>query len=130
MVDTAWVSFAVTGDSGEAGGSVATCEARPPVLTLLRGLGYLPAGQLAKERRRHRLGGWELALDQVAGLGYFCELRRLGPDERDAAAVLAALGLSGARTTTDSYLTLWEAARAALAPPAEPMAVSVPGMTR
>ena len=117
--DTAWVSFVAIGEAGEAGGLVATCEARPPVLMLLRGLGYQPAGQLAAERRRHRLGGWDLALDHVAGLGYFCELRRLGPDERDAGAVLAALGLSGARTTTESYLALWAAARAALGTNAE-----------
>ena len=123
--DTAWVSFAATGEAGEADGAVATCEARPRVLTLLRGLGYRPAGQLATERRRHRLGGWELALDHVAGLGYFCELRRFGPDERDAAAVLAALGLSGARTTTESYLALWAEAQTALAPP-DDLAVNPP----
>ncbi|HET8631469.1 MAG TPA: CYTH domain-containing protein [Thermomicrobiales bacterium] len=112
--DTAWVSFAPDGP----GGPVAVYEARPRVLDLLAGLGYRAIGEVRKARRRYRLAGWELALDHVAGLGYFCELRHFG-GEPDAATLLAALGLTGARTTAATYLALLREAEAAFAP-AEP----------
>lgn len=119
--DAAWVSFAAVGVGDAAPPPIVTCEARPRVLTLLHGLGYTPAGRLCKERRRYGLDGWELALDRVAGLGHFCELRR--PDAgtvgaRERAAVLAALGLAGIRTTGATYLELWREARAGATPPA------------
>ncbi|HEX5502020.1 MAG TPA: CYTH domain-containing protein [Thermomicrobiales bacterium] len=108
--DTAWVSFGRDG----AGAPVATYEARPRVLDLLAGLGYRPTGEVRKTRRRYRLDGWEVALDHVAGLGYFCELRHDGgAPARDAAAILAALGLAGARATTATYLALTHEAGAA-----------------
>jgi adenylate cyclase class IV len=112
--DTAWVSFRDPGDGSTA--QVATHEARPRFLPLLHNLGYRDAGQLTKLRRRYCLGGWEFALDHVAGLGRYCELRQVAPDPRDAAQIAAMLGLAGAETTIATYLTLAEAARAAFAP--------------
>ena len=108
--DIAWVSFA-RGDG--AGRAIETHEARPRIAGLLLGLGYQSAGRVLKERRRYALGGWEIALDLVAGLGYFCELRRIGADARDRAAVLDALGLAGARLTTATYLALRQEAQEA-----------------
>jgi adenylate cyclase class IV len=110
--DTAWVSFL----NPDGPPQVVTYEARPRVLTLLYSLGYSDAGSLAKERRRYRLDGWEIALDRVAGLGHFCELRRVAPDDRDAGAIAALLGLSGARATNETYLALWHEAQAPLGP--------------
>jgi hypothetical protein len=101
--DTAWVSFPNPDNPPQ----VVTYEARPRVLTLLHSLGYSDAGRLVKERARYRLGGWEIALDRVAGLGHFCELRRVAPDDRDARAIATILGLDGARMTGETYLALW-----------------------
>lgn len=115
--DVAWVSFARP--AGRPGvraaetGPIEAHEARPRVLALLRGLGYGATGEVTKERRRYQLGGWEVTLDRVAGLGHFCELRRTGPDAREAADIAAALGLGGARTTAETYLALQREARAA-----------------
>jgi adenylate cyclase class IV len=111
--DTAWVSFRA------AGGGFATYEARPRILPLLHNLGYHDAGRVTKLRQRHRLGGWEIALDQVAGLGHYCELRQIGADARDSAEIAALLGLGGAATTEASYRALAESERAAFAEPAD-----------
>lgn len=111
--DTAWVSFPRDDSNGRP--TIVTYEARPRVLALLPSLGYTAAGQVRKARRRYRTGGWEIALDLVAGLGYCGELRRVGSDERDQEALIAALGLSGARTTTAPYRDLVLEAREALA---------------
>ena len=54
-----------------------------------------------------------MTLDRVAGLSHFCELRRVGPDAREAAAIAVALGLGGARTTAETYLALQRETRAA-----------------
>ncbi len=112
--DTAWVSL----PSADAAPRIATYEARPRVLTLLHALGYTDAGLLTKERRRYRLDGWEIALDQIAGLGHFCEVRRLARsvtsneggepgDDSSLRAIAARLGLGGARTTSATYRELW-----------------------
>lgn len=101
--DTAWVSF----PNPESPPQIVTYEARPRVLTLLHHLGYSDAGRLVKERVRYRLGGWEITLDRIVGLGHFCELRRVGPDDRDASAIAAILDLGGARVTGETYLALW-----------------------
>jgi adenylate cyclase class IV len=91
--DTAWVSFALADNPTQ----VVTYEARPRVVPLLHSLGYSEVGQLTKERQRYRLGGWEIALDRVAQLGHFCELRRVSADKRDLAAIVTALGFDTVR---------------------------------
>lgn len=100
--DTAWVSCTEAGDAAR----IATYEARPRILPLLHNLGYNGAGSLTKERRRYRLGGWEIALDRVAQLGHFCELRRVAADERDLKTVAAALGLAAVARTGKTYRAL------------------------
>ena len=111
--DTAWASFRRAGEDETR--PIATYEARPRILPLLHNLGYRDAGLLTKLRRRYRLGGWEIALDRVAGLGRYCELRRVADDARDASEIAALLGLAGAETTTATYLALWHAEQAAFA---------------
>jgi adenylate cyclase class IV len=100
--DTAWVSYA-------EGGLIATHEARPRILTLLRNLGYNEVGSVSKTRRRYRLGGWEIALDQVAQLGHFCELRRVTADDCALDTLIAALGLTTIARTKDTYRQLQRA---------------------
>jgi adenylate cyclase class IV len=111
--DTAWVSFR----QGCAGtpSRIATYEARPRILPLLHNLGYRDAGCLTKLRRRYCLGGWEIALDHVAGLGRYCELRQVASDWRDASEIAALLGLTSVETLTATYLALWEAEHTAFA---------------
>ena len=111
--DTAWVSFREA-----EGGGIATYEARPRILPLLHNLGYHDAGRVTKLRQRHRLGGWEITLDQVAGLGHYCELRQIEAEARGSAEIAALLGLGGAATTDASYRALAEAEQAAFADPA------------
>lgn len=111
--DTAWVSFDQSCNGTTT--RIATHEARPRILPLLHNLGYRDAGQLTKLRRRYCLGGWEIALDHVAGLGRYCELRQVAHDTRDAAEIAALLGLDGAEQTTATYLALREAEQAAFA---------------
>lgn len=103
--DTAWVSYPEAHDPAV----IATHEARPRVVPLLRNLGYRWQGRLLKERRRYRQGGWELTLDRVAHLGYFCELRQITGDQRDLDTTLACLGLATIRQTTASYWSLVQA---------------------
>jgi adenylate cyclase class IV len=112
--DTAWVSFCQSCDGTTP--RIATHEARPRILPLLHNLGYRDAGRLTKLRRRYCLDGWEIALDQVAGLGRYCELRRVAHDPREATEIAALLGLDGAETTTASYRDLWAAEHAVFAP--------------
>lgn len=100
--DTAWVSY----DKRTESKGIATHEARPRVLPLLRNLGYSEVGTLVKIRRRYRLGGWEIALDRVAQLGQYCELRRVAADDRDLAALIALLGLCTIEQTASSYWRL------------------------
>lgn len=116
VADTAWVSFRARGKAA----AIVTGEARPRVVTLLAGLGYRAAGEVALSRRHYRLDGWELALDRVVGLGYFCEVRRVAPDRHDLEAVLARLGLAGAHRTTRLYRDLAREAETAVVTPDEP----------
>jgi len=102
--DTAWVSFALADNPAQ----VATYEARPRVVPLLHNLGYSEVGQLVKARQRYRLGGWEIALDRVAQLGHFCELRRVAADERDLGAIVAALGFGTVAHTGATYRSMQE----------------------
>ena len=100
--DTAWVSFSLADNPAQ----VATYEARPRVVPLLHNLGYGEVGQLVKERQRYRLGGWEIALDRVAQFGHFCELRRVGADDRDLTAVVRALGFDAVARTGATYRSM------------------------
>lgn len=86
-------------------------------LALLEALGFAPAAEVRKTRSVHRAGGFEVALDEVPGLGAFVELERVLPEgadraeaEREAAALLASWGLDA--TERASYLELLERARA------------------
>ncbi len=107
--DTAWVSYADT----TADSAITTHEARPRVLPLLRNLGYREQGKVRKERRRYRHGGWEIALDRVAQLGYFCEIRQVAADQRGLATIAATLGLDTlTQTATPYWLLVQDAQRA------------------
>lgn len=82
----------------------------------LEATGFRLAAEVRKRRHHHRLAGWEVALDEVPGLGWFVELERQVPEgadtaqaERDAMALLAAWGL--ASTERRSYLEMLEALR-------------------
>lgn len=98
--DTAWVSYT-------EGDRIETHEARPRILPLLHNLGYREAGIVLKTRQRFRLGGWEIALDRVAQLGHFCELRRVDNDDRDLMALVSELGLTTIARTAATYRQLW-----------------------
>ncbi len=100
--DTAWVSYVERAEPER----IATHEARPRILPLLRSLGYSETDTLLKIRRRYRLGGWEIALDRVAQLGQYCELRRVAADDRDCAELIALLGLATLARTASPYLRL------------------------
>lgn len=78
---------------------------------LLEALGFVPVMEVRKRRSLFRHAGFEVALDEVPGLGTFVELERQLPEgaprdgaERDAAALLASWGLAG--TERRSYLEL------------------------
>lgn len=80
---------------------------------LLSGLGFAPAAEVRKTRAVHEVAGFEVALDEVPGLGVFVELERTLPEgadragaEREALALLASWGLT--RTERASYVELLE----------------------
>ena len=100
--DTAWVSF----PDATLAARIATYEARPRVVALLHQLGYAETDRVIKERRRYRLGGWEIALDRVAGVGHCCEMRRVSADARDLKALVAVLGLTAVEQTGSTYRAL------------------------
>lgn len=84
--------------------------------SLLEALGFARAAEVRKTRALYRHAGFEVALDDVPGLGLFVELERALPEgaaregaERDAFALLAAWGLHA--TERASYLELLERAR-------------------
>lgn len=81
---------------------------------LLQALGFRLVRVVRKTRAVHRHAGFEVALDDVPGLGAFVEVERQLPDdaprdeaEREARALLASWGL--ASTERRSYLELLEA---------------------
>lgn len=83
---------------------------------LLEALGFRLAAEVRKTRAVHEAGGFEVALDDVPGLGAFVELERVmgeGADraaaERDARELLAAWGIH--ETERRSYLEMLDAAR-------------------
>lgn len=78
---------------------------------LLEGLGFSLVAEVRKRRALFHVSGFEVAFDEVPGLGAFVELERSLPEgtpreaaERDAFALLAAWGLR--ETERRSYLEL------------------------
>lgn len=87
-----------------------------PADELLRALGFRPAMTVRKRREVRHAGGFEVAWDEVPGLGVFVELERQvpegvprGPVEAEALALLRSWGLE--RTERASYLELLQRAR-------------------
>ena len=83
---------------------------------LLEALGFARAAEVRKRRSLFHAAGFEVAWDEVPGLGVYVELERALPEgasreaaERDAFALLASWGLDG--TERASYLELLERAR-------------------
>lgn len=90
----------------------------PTAALLLEALGFSRVAEVRKTRAHHRHAGFEVALDDVPGLGLFVELERALPEgepreeaERDAFALLASWGLHA--TERASYLELLERTRRA-----------------
>ena len=71
---------------------------------LLSAIGYEKILSVEKRRRVWRLGGCEVALDELPLLGSFVEIE--GPDEERIAEVQEDLGLSGLPHIPESYATL------------------------
>jgi len=71
---------------------------------LLAALGYHKALAFNKRRRLWRLGGCEVALDELPLVGAFVEIE--GPDSGTIAHVQKMLGLSDVPHVMDSYATL------------------------
>lgn len=86
---------------------------------LLEALGFHRTVRLRKRRERHRLGGLEVTLDEVEGLGWFAEVEAVGPDPAAAQASvedgLRRLGLDRLPRLRESYVELALAAGAAAA---------------
>ncbi len=72
----------------------------------LEALGYKKTLIYQKKRRLWRLGGCEVALDELPLLGTFVEIE--GPDEKRIAAVQEKLGLSDLQHIPESYACLME----------------------
>lgn len=88
---------------------------------LVEALGFAAVAEVRKRRAHHRAAGFDVALDEVPGLGWFVELERVLPEdapraeaEREARQLLAAWGI--AETVRASYLELLRE-RAAARPP-------------
>lgn len=85
---------------------------------LLEALGFRPAARLVKQRDAWSLGGCEVAIDHIEGLGWFVEVEA-GEGLNDPAAaiqdILATLGLGDRTKVTDSYLGMALAQGAAAA---------------
>lgn len=88
----------------------------PAADALLAALGFRLVAEVRKTRALHEAEGFEVALDDVPGLGAFVELERVLPDgaarddaERDAFALLRAWGLH--ETERRSYLEMLLAIR-------------------
>lgn len=98
--DIATVSF--TRESGD----IVRAETRPRVTALLTRLGYRLAQTFEVVHLRYALDGWHVSLDRVAGLGHWCAIDADAAVPASAELPLAALGLTGVRRTTASYLDL------------------------
>lgn len=83
---------------------------------LLQALGFQPVARLTKQREHWEMPRVEVALDHVAGLGWFVELEA-EQGHADAAGVIRSarrlLGLDGAEAVQESYLGMALAAGAA-----------------
>jgi adenylate cyclase class 2 len=97
---------------------VLSVDSEEKAAALLESLGFARAAEVRKTRALFRHAGFEVALDEVPGLGLFVELERVLPEgaardeaEREAFALLAAWGLPG--TERASYLELLERRRGA-----------------
>ncbi len=73
---------------------------------LLAALGYEKALVFEKKRQLWKLGGCDVALDQLPLLGSFVEIE--GPDDEKIAAVQTALGLKNLSHIQESYALLME----------------------
>jgi adenylate cyclase class 2 len=74
---------------------------------LLLAIGYEKAIVFEKNRRTYRLGGCEVALDELPLLGSFVEIE--GPDGEKIADVQKSLGLSDLPSIKESYAELMAA---------------------
>jgi adenylate cyclase class 2 len=72
----------------------------------LAAIGYKKALAFPKKRRVWRLGGCEVALDELPLLGSFVEIE--GPDEKKIAGVQKKLGLADLPHIPESYAVLME----------------------
>ncbi len=83
-------------------------ESFEKTLTILKLLGFIPSGTVEKEREIYTLGGIEICIDRVMGLGNFVELELKGTDrervEKELFFLAGELGLD--RFETKSYLEL------------------------
>lgn len=77
------------------------------IQVILESLGYKRALSVEKKRMLWRLGGCEIALDELPGLGTFVEIE--GPDDKTITAVQENLGLSSCRHIAKSYAGLIKA---------------------
>ena len=87
----------------------------PTWLLIFERLG-LPRGlTVAKTREEHAYGGVHVLIDEVDGLGTYCEVESVAEDKDAALAKLeqaiSELGLSGLPRVTDSYRELLQARR-------------------
>ncbi len=71
---------------------------------ILRQLGYRQVVVYQKRRQTWHLGGCEVALDELPGLGWWVEIE--GPDEAAVMHVRQRLGLSGLEPVTQTYVEL------------------------
>jgi adenylate cyclase class IV len=72
----------------------------------LAAIGYKKSLAFQKKRRVWRLGGCEVALDELPLIGYFVEIE--GPGEKKIAAVQKKLGLADLPHIQDSYAVLMQ----------------------
>lgn len=89
--------------------------------TVLERLGFKPVAVLRKRRESYRLPTVAVCLDEVEGLGRFCEVEAragVADPQGEVERALTALGLAGAERYSASYLEL--AAAAGVLEPADP----------
>jgi adenylate cyclase class 2 len=71
---------------------------------LLHALGYVERIIFEKRRESWRLGRCEIELDELPRLGLFVEIE--GPDEAAIREAMIALGLAGAESISESYVSM------------------------
>jgi adenylate cyclase class 2 len=110
--------FELTHKGPKIGGAVksrreTTAHLADDPTALLQALGFRRTVRLRKSRERHRLGGLEVTVDEVQGLGWFAEVE--GPDAAAVEDGLRRLGLERRPRLRESYLELALAAGASAA---------------